>query len=559
MSALHDGVTAVLYVALLVVASDVMPNGDSTIATRLRNTIVAGVGIPGLLGLVHLLYAPVLWLTLALAAIVALRKRQAPLHNDPWVWLAFAALTIVIWEPLCRPLLEGDSLEYHLPNAASWINAHSVWTTNASYWPYPPASELFAAGLLCAAGRFVLPLAGVLPALMLAARLIAVARARGAPGYAGAAVALAFLTMPLAAFQIGTLQNDLWLAAFFVEALATPSGSSFAVTALLKPIGWLVALIAAIAGRRGWSTYAWIALPLGVWLARDAILLPHAYVHDAAPGWSTTIAAHLGVAIPLFFHALVHTTPLLAVWIAVLIAGLFSPQRRNALAGLGVLVLFAVLPVTFASGHDTYLAWGTSLRYLLPAAAAGALVATAFASRAPIATAIAGCALAAIGSTGVVSVFNNDALAAFAPYAMVVMLAAAAIPWRRPFAFIIMAAVVVAVTANDASARAPGFYGDWMHAPNGQPTRAFEWIADHGPRRIATLNVRTGAVTMASPATWTLPLSDPATACEQARANRALLFIGSNESSDETALRQQLSWCGSALYRDGAAVIIAPN
>ena len=89
------------------------------------------------------------------AALTIARAR-----DDAPPYVLIAALVVVAWPQLVRPLLDGDSLSYHLPNAASWVQAHSLWTTATRYWWYPPASELFASGLYAVASPFALPWCG---------------------------------------------------------------------------------------------------------------------------------------------------------------------------------------------------------------------------------------------------------------------------------------------------------------------------------------------------------------------------------------------------------------
>ena len=114
-------------------------------ADRLRDALVLGIAIPLALGFVHALYPLTCWLALA-ASLIAAYLRRVPDETPAAAsaappYLLAAALAIVAWPPLMRPLLEGDSTSYHLPNAAAWLQAHSLWTEATRYWWYPPASE----------------------------------------------------------------------------------------------------------------------------------------------------------------------------------------------------------------------------------------------------------------------------------------------------------------------------------------------------------------------------------------------------------------------------------
>ena len=148
---------------------------------RLRDALILGISIPFALGLVHALYAVACWCVLAICIAVAYARglakpARAPNAAAPIPYLLIGALLAVGWPQLMRPLLEGDSLSYHLPNAASWIQAHSIWTTATRYWWYPPASELFAAGLYVTGGPFALPWCGFVALALLGFRIAAWAR-----------------------------------------------------------------------------------------------------------------------------------------------------------------------------------------------------------------------------------------------------------------------------------------------------------------------------------------------------------------------------------------------
>ena len=75
---------------------------------------------------------------------------------------------------------------------------------------------------------------------MLVSRLYEFGIERGASAFTSGAIALAFVATPCVALQVGTLQNDLVLAALFVEVLvgARPS-VALTITALVKPVGWI--------------------------------------------------------------------------------------------------------------------------------------------------------------------------------------------------------------------------------------------------------------------------------------------------------------------------------
>ena len=562
------GVAAFLYIAALWWAAPSVDRSAIALADRLRAALLLGIALPLALGAVHLLYAPAVWLVLAGLIVLTLRRRTRAPESDPALYATLAATLLVIWPPLVRPLLDGDSLAYHLPNAASWVQMHSIWVTNAPYWYYPPASEMFASGLLAAAGRWSLPLAGALPALLLTARLYTVARKAGAPRYAAAAVPLAFICTPLAAFESGTLQNDLWLAAFFVEILAAGSGvaGSVAICALLKPFGWIEAAIATFAGRKAPAALLAGLVALLLWGARDAVLFargPLTPIAPQPPYWATTIAGNFTLAIPQLLHGIAAITPQCFIWTGLLAAGLLSPStRRFAVAGLAALVLYVFLPVSYSNGVTNYVLDASSLRYALPAFACGALIAAAAAVRAPLAVAAVFYALAAWGASQVLGVFWNDAYTRYAPeIALVAVIAALLAPRTRAVPAVAVVLAVLLAGAHGAASRANGFYADWMRDGDGHSTGAFTWLAQNHPQRVVANNVRPGAVVMSSPQTFTLE-TPGADGCAAARSQDALLFVGSNEDTNGAMLAQAFTSaraCGTVLYADGAAVIVRPR
>jgi hypothetical protein len=530
----------------------------------LRVLAVLGIAIPGVLALVRGLYPLTLWLAVALLLAWRVRRKPPALDEEPALYAAIAAALIVMWPPLSRPLLDGDSLLYHLPNAAAFVQTHSLWTAQAPYWLYPPASELFAAGLFAASGRWSLPLAGIVPAALLIARIYSVGRKHGASRAACAGVALAFVCTPVAAFQTGTLQNDLWLAAFFVEILtADRSAVSIAVTALLKPYGFVEAWIAAGFARVPLRAIALGIVPLLLWIARDVILRFGGNVpgFSVPPYVATTIAGNVPYSLLELARGIANVTPQAFVWIALIAAGLAGAvSRRYALAGVTAFLMYVFLPVSYQNGITNYVADASSLRYALPALACGALVGAAWCVRAGVAGTIAAYAIAAWGAYSVLAVFWNDTYSHWAITVAAVAAGACALyrVSRVPLPAALLAIAVIGSWA--ASSRALGFYADWMRQPSGKPTGAFTWIAQHHPSRVVTENVRSGTVIMVSPNTSVMAIShEPA--CAAAREAHAILFAGSNE--DLTAARLLRAFgdaraCGPILYEDGGAIIVSP-
>jgi hypothetical protein len=90
--------------------------------------------------------------------------------------------------------MQGDSIAYHLPNAAAWTVTHSIWTSGTWYWFYPGGSELFAAALFSVAGPAAVALAGFVALLLLAQRLPAFAVRAGFSRLGAGALAVAVIT-----------------------------------------------------------------------------------------------------------------------------------------------------------------------------------------------------------------------------------------------------------------------------------------------------------------------------------------------------------------------------
>lgn len=562
------GLSAFLYVAALLYGAPAVFRRCTSIADHLRCALILGIAIPAVLGAVHLLYAPLLWIcVLALCAWRTIVLKPALGPQDPIQFATLAGCLLVLWPPLSRPLLDGDSLLYHLPNAAAFVQSHSIWSARAPYWIYPPASELFTAGLFAAAGRWALPLAGALAALLLAARLYERARESGAPAYACGATAIAFICTPVAAFQSGTLQNDLWLAAFVVEVLSLADASwiSLAVCALLKPFGWIVGLIGAVAARVRLRDVLLSFVPLALWIVRDEILLSRGQSAGfSVPDYfANAIAPNLTAAVPQLVHGIATVTPQSFAWIAMLACGaFFGSTRRYAAAGAAMLVLYLFLPQSYRNGATNYVLDASSWRYALPALACGALAAAALAKRFGAVGAIAGYALAIWGAWSVLAIFWNDAYTHYALLAAAIALAAAAAAAKtHGFSVAAIALAVLLAGSWCASTRVQGFFGDWMRQPSGKPTAVFAWLAAHQPRAVVAVNVRAGAVILSSPRTMAFSLDSEQSGCALAAREGAVLLVGTNEErADANVMREfdAAKRCGAVLYEDGAGVLVKP-
>jgi hypothetical protein len=559
-----------MWLAGLWFAAPLIDVDECDFGDRIRSTIILGVAIPFVLAFLGIFWG---WSAFALLAAASFARRRLRATTaaapEPALLAVCAAALLFLWPQLVHPVLEGDSLAYHLPNAAAWAQSHSIWQTNAREWFYPGASELFAAPFVAFGAHFSLPLCGSLPALLLMARIAIWGRELGARTLEAGLCAFALVATPIAAYEVGTLQNDLWLAAFFVETLyvlrSRGGWTTAAVTGLLKPVGFGYAAIAILVTRRLEVRMLLAFLPLGLWLVRDAVLLPSAQVAiEPIPDyWATTIAANLRPTLGLLGSGLRYAGFATPLFLALPFLGLAFPRIRSACIGGSLAsVLFLFLPYSFF-GNINYIAAGTSFRFALPAMACGALVLCAITARSRrLGIALAGL-ISICGITVVMTVFWNDGWAG--PVALgITPLCIAAVLFdrtRQRYAAVAISAIVVVAAAPLAQTRAAGFFDDWMRGPSGAPTHAFDWIALHRPERLAVWNVGAGSVLLMSPGTRTVEAAE-SVPCETAKTDRALLFAGTDRDlpAVEQARRRDIARaCGNVVYDDDAALIVQPR
>ncbi|TAM59262.1 hypothetical protein EPN52_08255 [bacterium] len=626
------GLLATLWLALLWLGAPLLGAASREGATlaeraalRTRNAIALGVGIPFVLGFAHALYGEICLIAALPCVVLAWRPaaqrttaaRHAPLSRA-WVWLTIvtAALVLLLWPQLLRPPLEGDTLAYHLPNAFAWARTHTLWVTGTRYWWYPGGSELFAAGMIAVGARWSLPLAGGAAALLLTLRIVAFAARRSsatAVTAAGALCAVALLTTPVAAGQVGTLQNDLWLAAATLEVLwsllyARSSRAllvSVGLCALIKPLGAVVALaagvayfVARVAVQRGEPPFSSRAidvaggfLPLLLWIVRDVLLAPGALSPIAskalAEPWGSTIAGQGLTGLTTLLRALAAAgaaTIAFALIPFVALGEFFvrSLRARLGAEGLafgtlsltGVLVsgLYLAAPFGFA-GSVPQLANGASLRFDLPALACACAVVALFAARAPLL--VGGLALLSslFGVARFQALFWNDAPtrsalpAAFTCALLVAVLAWVVFwhpDWKRWAALFgtACAAALLCVGVWLSSTRAVAFYDEGMRSdPSGVPTGLFSRLVQLRPPALVALDVRAGSISMLLPRTTVYDALD-SQPCAQARRLGALLVVGTDRDTPAAvrAARRTLALhaCGRVVYADRAAVIASP-
>ncbi len=572
-----SGIFAALWlVGLFAAASALRTSTRYTFADRIRDALILGVSIPFVLGLVHGLYPIACWLALAACVAIAYRRRgprpeRDPQPSPPPPYLLIAALALIAWPPLMRPLLDGDSLSYHLPNAAAWVHARSLWTTDPRYWWYPPGSELFASGLFAVAGPFALGWSGFGALALLGFRTIEWARDESAvPAWVADALAAATVTVAPIALQAATLQNDGWLAAFFLEALWTirrePSAAArtIAVMVLLKPYGWIFAAIAATTAKAPLRVWIAGAVAVALWLIHDAVLWHASIVAPASTSsgntWQSTIVAHGAQALMLLAAVTWHASPFAFLALLAAVAGpLLAPENQRALgwAALAAVLAFAIMPLAYADQHPQ-LETGASLRYAAPAIALGALLLARPAARAPWLAGAVFIASAIFGAASVLAIFWNDSgthvAIVIALVAVVNVIAARALRWQWPLAAGFALAVVL---ATHLAARHPvDYYVDALRV-DGKAPGIYGWIAKTQPSGIGGWGLRAGVVNVLAPSTRTIDLPD-ATPCTSARDQRVLLVAVAENDRPATFNAHRLSvarTCAKPVrYDDGLAV-----
>jgi hypothetical protein len=578
-----SGLLAALWLLGLFVGAPVLRTSPQyAFVDRLRDALILGVAIPFALGLVHGLYPIACWAVLVICIALAYRRRFVAKNSAPrgetvgQPYVLIGALVAVAWPQLMRPLLDGDSLSYHLPNAASWVQAHSLWTAATRYWWYPPASELFASALYAVGGPFALPWAGFGALALLGFRIHAWARQAFAatPLLADALAAATVTAYPLA-IQGGTLQNDVWLAAFWLETLwltSLPGATAtamrtIAVTALIKPQGWLLAAIGLFALKakpRLWLAWAgalvlWILRNAVLW--RGAIVSPSSTIYGNIAG--STILGHGALALALLARVAFHASPfaLLAFCAALLGPLIARREPRLGWAAFAAAALVFVLPF----GYNTsvaQLATGASLRLAAPAIAAGALL---FARPALRNAALSSGLLLASTLFGVwliMTIFWNDGSTrvAIPIAALAIAIVATAHLRRTAWPNALALGVAVIATTHLAARHALDYYTDALRVGQSAPG-LYRWIEATRPAAIGGWGLRLGVVNVLSPKTRTLDLLDTA-ACAQARRNGVLLVAVAENDRAPGSNTQRLGSaraCGQILYDDPIAVVIKPS
>ena len=562
--AIASGALGALWLAGLWFAAPIVGSARSP-SQRLALAMALGCLLPLGLGLFNLLYWWSLWV--CLGVLVAARCHLARRERFNWdqkrdpAWdmvLGFGVFIALAWPVAVRPVVDGDTLIYHLPNAASWVAQHGIWTTGTRYWWYPPASELFASGLLATGGIGVVGLAGLFPAALLLLTIRSAAQRSRVPPVTGTLAACALLATPVAAVQLVSLQNDVWQAALFLCVVTEYILPAFGLLALTKPNGLLFAAIA-VAARASKPKQIFAALTCSIgavalWVAHDVILLSRAVVPigttipSATIG--TTIAAHIPRSLIVLAQASWHAG---VVWIVFLALGfasaVFSREGYLRWVAVASIVLFVTIPTGYQGGTVEQLASGASLRFGLPLAALGALW-LIFLSPQRVALVIVGSALGTVvGIAAQWRLFYNDATTHGAPAVAVLatLIVAGSLLIRdarlrtavNASLCISLAAVAGGLARSHPVSYISNTYGG-----------GFAFAAAKHFERIVTLGLPAGAAITADPEVNVFDGLDRGT-CVEARSLDAIIVA----SAEKLATLR----CGRLLYRDMTAAVVEPT
>lgn len=548
------------------------PSERAEAADRIRDVLFLAVTSSFALALVGLFYRPACLGAAAVIALIVYRSNRASQRGaitcvrDPIAHvLPVTATVAVTWPGIVRPLLEGDSLSYHLPSAAAWANAHSFWTSTTTYWWYPPGSELFASALFLIGGPTVLGVAGFAALLLLALRIEAFARRAELPSWSAGAVAAAVVTVPIIGLQGASLQNDVWLGAWTLECLwaltydRAALSRSLAICSIIKPVGFVYSVFFAVLGlRRAWRRtepariarallfVLAVSILLAIWVVHAALLWPNAIIPPVQTAYphmaSTLIIAHGLPGAATFMKALVAQGPGTVLLFASVIVALFvgKSRERRQLPWIFA-ALFFIEPFGYDNGIPQ-LATGMSLRFLIPALVAGLAASLSRAKRWYALVGIAAAALAVLQIRSFIGIFWNDANthgmlpAAIAVGALIGL--RHKIPARAP-AVIIAAIFAYGVHLDNNPVR----YYDALLGSNASPSRLYDWLARNQPKRLVASQVRSGTISVVLPQAFVANATDDP--CIEAARLQAILVSSSVPRPS----------CGPRLFSDAYAAV----
>jgi len=331
---------------------------------------------------------------------------------------------------------------------------------------------------------------------------------------------------------------------------------AFPVLSLTKPTGLAFALLAsgAWSGTQRRLAVALSAGAFALWAARDLILVRPlssiaAWLPKGGPG--STIAAHLPGSLLVFARASWQEG---LAWCAFSTLGFavlaFGPRRYWRVAALAAIVIFALVPTAYAgAGGVQQLALGSSLRFMLPVAALGALWLSTFPKRATWFVVSGAVAATVAGIASQWQIFANDSTTHNTPFfvAAAALVIAASLALRAAWPRIAIATGTAVLLAALACGLALSHPADYITRSYGG---ALSFVSRAGFRRVLTYGLPAGAALVADPTVQAFDGDDWGT-CEQARKLGAVIAIGPHPP--------RILDCGRVLYRDARTTVLDPR
>lgn len=474
------------------VGTDLLDRGlvASVVGLGALCAVLQVLGVAGLLSRWPVTAALLVLATAVLVRVAPPPPPEAPSRPDPmWpvalaVGAGLAALTLLLG--LEGITSETDTLQYHVPNAATWMNAGSLlelpmtlpgYSTNA----YPSNHTLTGLWLMLATdGDQAVYAVNALWGLLSILGAAALTRTLGGRPSAGALLATALLLTPIVfTTQAASVLADLATAGGLVAAAACAlraareSSVSWALVAgvavglaagskyvAFLPAATVVALPLLLLGRRGVRQAVAIAVPaaglVGFWLVRNTAEFGNPlFPLEAGPLTGNTSPLDPLVETPLADHLLAADRTVLERWLdlvgdllgpaallpvaAVVLALLAARRGRPAALVAAALVTvwfgaYLVAPYTGGGPDGTLLLLlGSGLRYGLPVLLLAAAVMAAYSGRWAFPAAFVVLVWAAVEAVqGTPLRPELDVTAARAAAAVVAGLAVAGLAWRRP-------------------------------------------------------------------------------------------------------------------------------
>ncbi len=550
-------------------------------AGRMRDCVILGVAIPFSLAMTHTLIVPVC--VTSLIALCLIRSKLAPPTFRPSKAAASTAVRVaralptigafaVMWPAMVRPLLQGDSLGYHLPNAASWSQQHSFWITNTSYWWYPGGSELFACGVYTVAGPLTIGLSGGIILVLLGQRLFEFALQEGVKPLVSGALSCMAVTTSVVAMQAANLQNDVWLAAFTVEIMwcirfeRAALWRTSAICSIIKVYGCIITIVCLLFAKTRLLVVLVAIFPIVVWIARDVILSHTALIsatYTSYPHLEQTTIAFQGRA---GIRVLVDTIAKQDTGFLILIVSTFATivARRNNVMRLTtafLVILFLVLPYGFRNDIPQ-LATGQSLRFLLPGLMVGFVAAFPMLSRRSNVVAAIAFGIAAVQVFNVEQIFKNDATThnVFIVICIVSIVLVLSRGEIGRSATALVAASLITYAARLSGTHPTAYYGDLL-AKRGKPSTLFHWLETSAVQRLVAWRLRSGSINVLIPGVTVFDVNgaDP---CHEARELGAILLISDDPASSSLELdsrRRAGRQCGLIMFDDGTSLLVRPR